>query len=151
LIESMSRPSSNLSINHSPIERVLSLIYTKNDAPKILDVGSGNRRIHKEVVCMDIYGSENIDIIGDACDIPIKSRSIDSIFMITVMKYVDRPFNVVDEFYRVLKPEGYICVSAPFLHPPFNEDSDKFRFTISGVRSLFSRFFSLEVILFQVL
>ena len=109
--------------------------------PRTLDVGAGNRTIHDKVIRMDIDGNGNIDIIGDACSLPIRSESLDGILMISVMEYVERPFDVVSEFYRVSKPGGY--VNTPFLYPSV-EDSDKFRFTVSGIGSLFSGFEKIE-------
>ena len=138
-LERISRPPSSNLCHGFPVEKALCLMLTVSVNPRILDVGAGDRTIHDKVVRMDIHGDRNVDIIGDACSLPIRSESLDGIFMISVMQYVERPFDVASEFYRVLKPGGYVYANAPFIYP-FVEDSDKFRFTVSGINLLFSRF-----------
>jgi len=50
---------------------------------------------------------------------------------------VEKPWVVASEIERVLKPGGHCIVAAPFLFPKHEDPGDYFRFTTSGLESLF--------------
>ena len=110
----------------------------KNPGHKILNVGSGNTRlIDNRIVHMDIFRYEVIDLIADSSHLPFADRSFDAIFCDAVLEHVKNPFQVVGEFSRVLKEEGYVSAGVPFLFPYHDVPDHYFNFSSSGIKSLF--------------
>ena len=110
----------------------------KNPGHRVLNVGSGNTNlIDKRVVHLDIFRYEIIDLIADASHLPFADRSFDAIFCDAVLEHVKNPFQVVDEFTRVLKEEGYVNIGVPFLFPYHDAPDHYFNFSTSGIKSLF--------------
>lgn len=109
----------------------------------IIDVGSGPRRFGKEFINLDIFPFPEVDIVADATHLPFASNSIQAIVSESVLEHVADPNTVISEMVRVLKVEGYIYVSAPFVHPFHASPNDYNRWTISGLKHLFK---DLEII-----
>ena len=110
----------------------------KNPGHKILNVGSGNTRlVDNRIVHMDIFRYEVIDLIADASHLPFADRSFDAVFCNAVLEHVKNPFQVVGEFSRVLKEEGYVSAGVPFLFPYHDVPDHYFNFSSSGIKSLF--------------
>ena len=89
----------------------------------VLDAGGKDggryRPIFKfeKYISLDIDFSNKPDIIGSVEDIPLGDESVDSIICIEVLQQVKNPAKAVEEFYRVLKPEGYCLVAVPQTQP----------------------------------
>ena len=123
----------------------------KNPGHKILNVGSGNTRlIDNRIVHMDIFRYEVIDLIADASHLPFADRSFDAIFCDAVLEHVKNPFQVVDEFSRVLKEEGYVSAGVPFLFPYHDVPDHYFNFSSSGIKSLFNDYQPIQLSLIHI-
>ena len=109
----------------------------------VVDVGSGPERLGKEFINVDIFPFPEVDIVADAAALPFKDNSIPAIVSESVLEHVADPLIVVAEMVRVLKPGGYIYVSAPFIHPYHASPDDFNRWTISGLKHLFQ---DLEIV-----
>jgi len=110
----------------------------KNPGHKVLNVGSGNTSlVDSHIVHMDIFRYEVIDVIGDASHLPFSDKTFDAVFCDAVLEHVKNPFQVVDEFSRVLKEEGYVSAGVPFLFPYHDVPDHYFNFSSSGIKSLF--------------
>lgn len=70
----------------------------------------------------------------------IKSNSIDIIFCLEVLEHVKNPQKGILEIKRVLKKDGIIIGSTPFLHPIHDEPYDFYRYTRYGLRHIFNSF-----------
>jgi len=112
--------------------------------PYVLSVGGGPKREHPILINLNIGNFPNVDIVGDAHELPIKSKVLDGIVCCAVLGHVERPWDVVREFQRVLGHGGYLYVETPFLQPLHAYPHDYFRFTIEGLRSLLTNFQELE-------
>jgi len=119
------------------------LYYVKNDAPIILDVGSGPERIGKEFINVDIFPFPEVDIVADASSLPFADNSIDGVVSESVLEHVRDPKKMADEMSRVLKIGGYLYVSVPFIHPFHASPNDFNRWTINGLEYLFK---DLEIV-----
>ncbi len=116
---------------------------------QILDIApqdhSGAKDFFKKstVSTLDIDKNSNASYIADLCQNNseiIPKNSFDIVVCTEVLEHTLNPFDAVKEIYRVLKPNGYACVSVPFnfrIHGPL---PDCWRFTEYGLRSLFSSF-----------
>jgi SAM-dependent methyltransferase len=129
---------------------------SKLDKPslKILDIApqdhNGAKEFFKkaEIFTLDIDVNSGADFIADLCEDnsdKIPSNHFDIIICTEVLEHTLNPFNAVNELHRILKPQGKVFVSTPFnfrIHGPL---PDCWRFTIYGLKSLFSLFESVEI------
>lgn len=105
---------------------------------RILDAGAGelkNRKYceHLEYVSQDFcqyqgagggYPDEGlqssswdtscIDLVSDITRIPVQDESFDAILCSEVLEHVPEPTHALDEFTRLLKPDGVLILTAPF-------------------------------------
>jgi SAM-dependent methyltransferase len=109
----------------------------------IIDVGSGPERLGTEFVNVDVFPFPEVDIVADATKLPFADNSIDGAVSESVFEHVPDAQEVAKEMVRVIKPGGYIYVSAPFIHPYHASPDDFNRWTISGLKHLFPE---LEII-----
>jgi SAM-dependent methyltransferase len=127
--------------------RFKAIINKYNDEELILNLGSGPRCLfyRKDIINMDLYAFDEVDIVGDAIDIPFKKNSLDLIVNIAMLEHVDTPEKVVSEMYRILKDNGEIICFLPFIVPFHAAPTDYYRWTIPGIKKLFAQFDILEV------
>lgn len=109
----------------------------------VIDVGSGPERLGKEFINVDIFPFPEVDIVSDATRLPFKDNSIDGAVSESLFEHVPDAHLVAREMVRVVKPDGYVYVSAPFMHPYHASPDDFNRWTLSGLRHLFH---DLEVV-----
>lgn len=115
---------------------------TSNSTPFVLDVGCGNKPYadlfegcnYKGMDCTTINSLP--DIVGDATNIPFESNTIDIVFCTQVIEHITEPKAVIEEFYRVLKPDGFLILTGPFYWPLHEEPFDFYRFTKYGFEHL---------------
>ncbi len=116
-----------------------------NDAKLALNLGSGNSKISKKIINIDLFDYSNVDIVCDISKLPIKSKSIDIIISIAVLEHVKEPEKIIQEILRVLKPKGKIFIYIPFIQGYHASPHDYQRYTISGMEYLFRAFEIIEV------
>jgi len=63
---------------------------------------------------MGKWDQEELDIVGDISAIPEPNDSFDAIMCIEVLEHLPEPLAALREFGRILKPEGFLIVTAPF-------------------------------------
>lgn len=102
---------------------------------RILDAGAGEQQYkkfctHLDYVSQDFaeYKPENLpeglqmdswnygalDIISDIAKIPEEDKSFDVIMCTEVFEHIVNPREALDEFERLLKPNGMLIITAPF-------------------------------------
>jgi len=104
---------------------------------KILNVGGGPIRYGNEI-SLNLQPFVNVNVVGDAHNIPFEDNSFDSIICNAVLEHVPNPQRVVDEFIRVLKPGGLVYVEVPFLFFYHGYPNDYHRFTQHGLKNMLS-------------
>ena len=110
---------------------------------KTLDVGAGDGSRYgglfpcKEYITMDVQPGKGVDIVGRAEHIPLPDSEVDSIVCTQVLEHLNKPFESVEEFYRILKPGGYILLTAPQMNELHEEPNDFFRYTKFGLIDMF--------------
>lgn len=105
----------------------------------MLDVGCGTRRyesIFREVVDSyigldwpDVENRASPDVIGDAMNIPLMDASVDVVLATELMEHLPSPDQFLREVTRVLREEGVLILSVPFMEPLHEEPRDFYRFT----------------------
>jgi SAM-dependent methyltransferase len=111
----------------------------------VLEIGSGNRRLHPEIVNVDIYPWETVDVLADAHDLPFADNSVDGIIFAWVLEHMKDPVLVANGILRVLKPGGVLYLSTNFITPYHPSPKDYYRWTADGLRALFKDFEMLEI------
>ncbi|OGZ32597.1 MAG: hypothetical protein A3I88_02540 [Candidatus Portnoybacteria bacterium RIFCSPLOWO2_12_FULL_39_9] len=112
---------------------------------KVLDVGAGKTSRYRdlfdcrEYIKMDIEKSDNIDIVGQAENIPFENNTFDSIICTQVLGDVEDIFEAIKECYRVLKPNGMILLTESMVEEIHNKQRDSWRFTRLGMKRLFKK------------
>jgi uncharacterized protein YbaR (Trm112 family)/SAM-dependent methyltransferase len=115
-------------------------IFYRESPLRLLEIGSGVRKIHPNVVNLDIGLFDNVDVVGDGHHLPFLDYSFDGVVIEVVLEHVREPEKVISEIHRVLKRGGYVYSVVPFMHPYHGYPGDYRRFSIEGVESLFHGF-----------
>lgn len=110
---------------------------------RALDLGAGEfdryrqHFIAKEYIRMDIQHRENIDLVGSADNIPVVDESFDAVVCTQVFEHLKHPQKSAQEIFRVLKPGGFVLITAPQMNELHEEPNDFFRYTSYGLISIF--------------
>jgi SAM-dependent methyltransferase len=114
----------------------------------ILDVGCGTKPYKQWAtqaegyVGIDVSASSKADFLVECGKPwPFEKDRFDAVLCTQVFEYVGL-HNTLAEIHRVLKPGGYVVVTAPFLHPQ-EPGNDCRRFSLYGIRHLFREGYDL--------
>jgi SAM-dependent methyltransferase len=86
-----------------------------------------------------------VDVVCDIHDLPDSLGNFDAIVCNAVLQYCHSPQRVAREFYRVLKPGGYLFIDVPWVQPYCPDTPDKYRFSQDALRLLFSDFEVIDI------
>jgi hypothetical protein len=111
---------------------------------KWLNIGSGGKVLGSNFTNLDIYSGANIDIVASADQISLQDNTFDGLASIAILEHVQFPDLVVNEMYRVLKPNAVAFIEVPFMQPVHAAPSDFQRYTLEGLKALFREFDILE-------
>ena len=110
---------------------------------RILDVGCGSLPYRKlfqgrysEYVGCDQFPVNGSVVQCPADDLPFPDNEFDSVVCFQVLEHVPRPWAVVAEVKRVLKPGGLFLATVPFIFPHHPSPTDFYRFTHEGLAQL---------------
>jgi SAM-dependent methyltransferase len=97
-----------------------------------------------EILTNDIDSDlKSIDIISTAENLPISSNNIDSIVAIEVFEHVTDISLCISECLRILKPNGILYITMPFMFHIHGDPNDYRRLTIPGLRNLLGNEFKI--------
>lgn len=102
----------------------------------ILNLGSGNSKIHDKIINIDFEPYSNVDLVCDCTNLPFKKNSVDGIISRSFIEHINNPFKMSDEIFRCLKTNGKTIHSVPFLYPVHASPNDYSRFTVEGFKTL---------------
>jgi SAM-dependent methyltransferase len=102
-----------------------------------LDLGSRSR-IRERAITLDIAALPGVDVMGDAHQLPFDANTFDYIWCNAVLEHVPYPMRVATEIGRTLKPGGLAFIQVPFLENVHDWPNDYYRFTLRGLRVVFS-------------
>ena len=60
------------------------------------------------------WDNSKLDIVSDIVAIPLPDHSVDAIMCTEVLEHIPDPLGAVREFGRLVKPGGYLLITAPF-------------------------------------
>lgn len=111
----------------------------------VAEIGSGNRRLRPDTINIDVHPWENVDILADAHDLPFVDGSLDGIVCAWVLEHLKNPTRAIEEFRRTLKPGGVLYLSTNFIMPHHPSPHDYYRWTVEGLREIFSGWEIIEL------
>ena len=87
---------------------------------KTLDLGAGLAKYRQiiqskatEYITFDKKPGKNIDVVGDALNLPFSNHTFDTLISTQVLEHIEKPWIMVKEIYRVLKPNGKLIITTP--------------------------------------
>jgi len=111
----------------------------------VLDIGCADRWVERQLprgsnyIGLDylatgkhLYGSRP-DVFADASALPLADESVDTVIIFEVMEHLRRPNEALQEIARVLRPQGRLLLTIPFLYPVHDAPHDYQRLTIYGM------------------
>lgn len=113
----------------------------------VLNLGSGPSILkdRPDIINVDLYTFDEVDMIADAADMLLQDGSVDLILNQAMLEHVQHPEMVVREMHRLLRSGGEVVCYLPFIAPFHAAPHDYYRWTMSGVQHLFRKFDNIEV------
>jgi SAM-dependent methyltransferase len=103
----------------------------------VIDLGSGNNKIHEDVFTVDVMNYENVDIVCDMRRLPFRAGSIDVFGTSSALEHVPELASVLAEIDAATRPGGRGIHITPFMYPFHASPNDFVRFTHAGAAQLF--------------
>ena len=112
-----------------------------------LDVGAGTSPYRASLVeqlgvgryvGLELAPSDATDVVADARRLPFADGSLDLVVCFEAIQHIPDAARVLDEMTRVLRPEGHVLISFPFLYGECDV-RDFYRWTLSGMRQELER------------
>ncbi|MGC2448488.1 MAG: class I SAM-dependent methyltransferase, partial [Candidatus Sulfotelmatobacter sp.] len=125
----------------------------KIDAPdlRVLDIGGRIQPYRslfgtpvKHYVAIDMRPSPVVNVMARGEEIPFAGDLFDVVICTQVLEYVPEPEVFLREIRRVLKPGGFLLLSAPAVFPR-DSDYDLWRFSPRSLSSLLRSFRDTEI------
>jgi SAM-dependent methyltransferase len=110
--------------------------FPKDSVLKMVNVGSGQLRLHPNVINVDLFKFPNVDLLADATFLPFADGTFDVTCSEQVIEHVEDPYKMASELMRITKPGGLIYIGAPFMYPLHPSPRDYTRWTYDGYFSL---------------
>lgn len=113
----------------------------------VLDVGCGNMPYKPLIMStktkatqyigldLDVYDYQSDvyvtkpDLLWDGKKIPLSDGSVDTVVLTEVLEHCSEPEAVLREIYRVLRPDGNVFITVPFLWLLHEVPYDEYRYT----------------------
>lgn len=112
----------------------------------VLDIGCADRWIEPLLLTGTMYigldypptGSAlyaaRADVLADAAALPLADSTVDSVVCLEVLEHTRNYQSALHEIHRVLKPDGTLILSMPFIYPIHDAPHDYQRLTEHGLR-----------------
>jgi len=107
--------------------------YEKYIVPYVEEyIVTDNEKTHK---CM-FKNSKTQFLNADIKNLPFENESVDTVVLTQVLEHVDDPFKALREVKRVLKTEGILIFSVPFIYHAHAVPYDYYRFSEYGLKKI---------------
>jgi len=134
-------------INFASLERSISYIRGR-----VLDVGCGEKPYQQMIeshctqyIGIDLPDSPHLqhkvkaDVYANARTLPFQADSFDTIVCFQVMEHVPEPYQMLKEMHRVLRAQGHLILTTPFMWGLHEEPRDFYRYTKYGLAYLLAK------------
>lgn len=95
-----------------------------------------------------LHNQEHVDVFADLCNqLPFEENCADTVVSFQVMEHLTEPDFFLSECYRILKSNGRIFITVPFMWHVHEEPNDYFRYTRYGLEYLLKKngFVDIEI------
>jgi SAM-dependent methyltransferase len=139
-------------LDESPLERESILVAVRRFADglpagsKVVDLGAGDgpyrelfAHVHYSTVDWDNSPHEDaaaVDIVSSIDSLPFEDGTFDAAMLTQVLEHVPSPEDVLRETFRVLRPDGSLLATVPFVWEEHEQPFDFYRYSSEGVRHL---------------
>ncbi len=111
--------------------------YTvRGEATRILSIGGGPARGSAKDINLNMGPFPEVDVVGNAIRLPIRTGSADGVFSNAVLEHVTDARRAVAEMIRVVAPGGHVINLVPFMQPIHAYPLDLQRYTPDGLAHL---------------
>jgi SAM-dependent methyltransferase len=121
----------------------------------VLTIGAGGevnelladyaRRQGFSVTSFDIDEKYGPDILGDICTHDFGEAGFDVIVLSEVLEHVHSPHLAIENIHRILKTDGRLILTVPFIFPIHERPHDYFRYTRYGLEFLLREFRDVRI------
>jgi len=130
-------------------DQVLAQKLRRYASGTLVDIGCGEKPyaimtkgLVKEHIGVDhVYTQHDhtsVDICASAYDTTLSDALADTVLCTAVLEHLERPQDAIREMYRILKPGGYVILTAPLFWHLHEEPRDFYRYTKYGLQHLFT-------------
>lgn len=115
-------------------------ILSKKNGNHILDIGGGLVDRGTQIstlgsrTVIDIIPGSNVDVVGDAHNLPFDNDSFEVITSFMVLEHLYNPILAIKECQRVLKPKGLLVLSTVQYWHSHGHPDDYYRYTKDGLK-----------------
>ena len=126
-------------------ENVAGTWVREHASGRVLDIGCASRWIERwlgpgcsyvgldyPVTGRELYKARP-DVFADASDLPLQDATFDTVVLLEVLEHLRRPLEALREAARVVRPQGKVLLSLPFLYPVHDAPHDYQRLTVHGL------------------
>ena len=129
----------NVYADHNKSRRVrdeLRRLLDEYDGMAILNLGSGETRLHPSIINLDVEAGPFVDIVASADNVPLDNLSVDLVISQEMLEHVPNTSNVMNEIYRILRPNGTLYLQVPWVIGYHGCPGDYWRFSVDGIKAL---------------
>lgn len=122
---------------------------------QVLSIGSGgkiNELLYEyqqqqgfNVVTLDIDKKRIPDIQGDICTYDFQGSTYGVVVMGEVLEHLHSPHLAINNIYTILRSDGKLILTVPFLFPIHESPHDYFRYTRYGLEYLLKKFHKVVI------
>jgi SAM-dependent methyltransferase len=118
---------------------------------RVLDLGCGTSpykadilKVADEYIGVDwensLHDQSNVNVFADLCKpLPFEDNYADTIVSFQVMEHLPEPLLFLQESFRILKSDGAILITVPFMWHVHEEPHDYFRYTKYGLEYILNK------------
>ncbi len=110
----------------------------------VVDIGCGNYRIDQDIITLDMFPYEHVDLVCDLTQLPFKPNVVDAFVSRSVLEHLPQLPHVIEQLKACTRPGGLGLHLIPFLYPFHASPHDYQRMTHVGAAALFSPWKLLE-------
>ena len=135
------------------LDQLIEPFEARPGVKRVLNIGAGGPLAARvgdirgcTVVNVDLDLARRPDVVADACDLHcFADGSFDAVFLLEVLEHVTAPDRALREVHRVLRADGLVVISTPFVFEIHAAPHDYYRFTEHGLRHLMRDFRQCQV------
>lgn len=126
--------------DYTPVDHLSQFIENVGPDERVVELGSGNRRLRQDIITLDLFPFPHVDIVANVVRTPFGTDSIDHVVLDTVLEHVPEPHGVIEEVNRILAPGGRVICIAPWIFPYHGYPNNYFNISRDGLHYLFRDF-----------